>query len=206
MARVKFAGFSVKVTEDTLEPRALTVMLVDRVRAELPEDWSGWVADLGTGTGCVAIAIAKVFRRAHVVATDISGVALAVAEKNLREHALTKRVSLEVADWCDHRLGMFPLFDMIVSNPPYIPSRHVRSSGRDPAIALDGGKDGLDHIRRIIGGGKYALAPHGVLAVEHAGTQVTRVRRLFADFGYEDIVSVSDSSGMTRVTQGRYPV
>jgi ribosomal protein L3 glutamine methyltransferase len=130
------------------------------------------ILEIGTGSGCIAVACAVAFPGATVLATDVSAAALQVAALNVRRHRVEDRVRLLVADLF---AGVTGPFDLIVSNPPYVPARDLENMppefAREPRSALAGGTDGLDFARRIVAGAGAHLAPDGILAVEVGGGQ-----------------------------------
>ncbi len=129
------------------------------------------VVDVCTGSGCLAILLARHFPKAKVDAVDLSADALAVADVNVREFGLTRRVSLYQSDVFD---SVPPVkYDLILSNPPYEPSRHcdllAEEFKREPRLALDGGNDGLGIIRKLLIQSRSRLTPHGIVMVEVGG-------------------------------------
>ncbi len=146
----------------------------------IPEQLDGWlpdpkkvthVVDVCTGSGCLAILLAKHFPKAAVDAVDLSPDALAVAAINVKAHRLTKRVSLHRSDVFD----VVPVvkYDVILSNPPYEPSAHCDALPaefkQEPRLALDGGRDGLDIIRKLLRQARTRLQPHGIVLIEVGG-------------------------------------
>jgi ribosomal protein L3 glutamine methyltransferase len=139
----------------------------------------GWqprrILDVGTGSGCLAILAARAFPKAIVDAIDLSPDALEVAEQNVAEHALTDRVHVIQSDLL---AGVPPLpYDLILANPPYEPASLVAERPaelkHEPALALDGGADGMDCVRRILSEARAHLAPRGVLVLEHGDLRAT---------------------------------
>jgi release factor glutamine methyltransferase len=165
------------------------------------------VADIGTGSGAVALALAKELPAAEVVATDASEGALAVARANAERNGLAARVRLVAGDLTGPLDGVF---ELIVSNPPYVPRgqlpRLAPEVQREPRAALDGGPDGLDVLRRLIPAARAHLAPGGWLAVEHGHDQGAAVRALFIAAGYADVATTRDLAGNERVTAGLLPL
>jgi release factor glutamine methyltransferase len=197
----EFYGLSFKVTQDVLIPRPETELLVELAMEKLPQ--AGRVADLGTGSGAVAIALAHTRRDAQVIATDISEGALAVARHNGDHH----RVKIEFirSDWFDMLDG---LFDLVVSNPPYIAASDVHLSQGDlrfePSSALTDHANGMTALLAIIEGAPAHLKPGGWLLLEHGYDQATAVRHQLARAGWSDVQSWKDLAGIERVSGGRW--
>ncbi len=169
----EFHGRAFAVSADVLIPRPETEMLVEltlqRARALSGAGDGLRIADVGTGSGCVAITLAVELPGAAVTATDVSEAALAVAAANLGRHGLTERVELLCGSWCDPLKGR--AFDIVVSNPPYIPTAELGGLARDvrdhePALALDGGVDGLEAYRELLPSIAEVLDPAGWVGVE----------------------------------------
>jgi len=199
-----FWTLELEVTPATLIPRPETELLVELVLQRLPPDFSGRVADLGTGSGAIALAIARERPRAQVLATDVSTAALEVARRNAQRHAIGN-VDFVHGDW------LLPLagerFELIVSNPPYIEAADPHLARGDlrfePVSALASGSDGLDDIRRIVDGARRHLDPSGWLLVEHGWNQGAAVRALLLHAGYEQISTMQDIERRDRVSGGR---
>jgi len=199
-----FWRFDLAVTPATLIPRPETERLVELALDRLPEGRPLRVADLGTGTGAIALAIAFERPLAQVVATDASAAALAIAQGNAKTLGLS-RVEFREGDWFGPLAG--ERFDLIASNPPYIAQDDAHLSQGDlrfePASALASGKDGLDDIRRIAAAAPAHLHDGGWLLVEHGWDQGAAVRGIFATAGLNDIGTVQDWERRDRVTLGR---
>jgi release factor glutamine methyltransferase len=204
-----FWSFTLAVTGATLVPRPETELLVDRALARIPAEAAWTIADLGTGTGAIALAIARERPACKVVATDLSKPALAVARRNARSLEL-RNVSFKQGDW------FAPLprpdsarwrYHMIVSNPPYIAADEWSLTdpelGFEPRVALDGGRDGLAAFRIITAGAPRHLRPGGWLLLEHGFRQGEDVRRLLREAGFGNVATVTDAAGRPRVSEGQ---
>jgi release factor glutamine methyltransferase len=209
-----FLGREFEVTRDTLIPRRDTEELVkivlEHVGAQpLPD--RPRVLELGTGSGCVAITLARALLEAEVTATDISAAALTVAGRNARRHGVDDRVMFVRGDLFEpfaRNAGERP-FDLIVSNPPYIPTGKIDAMGRavaayEPHLALDGGDDGLGFHRRIVAEAPRYLAPGGRIYLEHEADQGPLARQIgAASDAFEDVRIIKDSGGRDRVLAAR---
>ncbi|MEW6693005.1 MAG: peptide chain release factor N(5)-glutamine methyltransferase [Pseudomonadota bacterium] len=202
----EFFGLDLAVSNAVLIPRPETELLVEAALERLPGG-PCMVADLGSGSGAIALAIAKMRPDARVVAVDASRQALEVARTNAERLGL-RNVELREGDWCkglaDER------FDMIVSNPPYICEDDPHLARGDvrfePAMALASGADGLDAIRAIVACAPLHLSPGGWLLFEHGFDQAEAVAGLMRKAGFIDVESLRDLLGHGRVTLGRTPV
>ena len=201
-----FCGLEFNVGPAVLIPRPDTEVLVNVAAEKAIALESPAIVDLGTGSGIVAILIARLCPRAQVTAVDVSSVALDVARVNAQRHGVNIR--FREGDW------YAPLgdecFDLIVSNPPYVIAGdpHLQQNGLpfEPIQALtDGivGGDGLACIRRLIDGASAHLHTGGWLLMEHGYDQAVEVRRLLAQAGFAEVASWRDSAGIERVSGGR---
>jgi release factor glutamine methyltransferase len=185
------------VTPQVLIPRPETELLVELA---LQRPFAS-LADLGTGSGAIAIAIKKHRPAARVVAVDASAPALEVARRNAARHGVT--VEFRHGSW------LAPLgderFDLIAANPPYVAAGdpHLAELAFEPSRALVSGGDGLDALREIIPAAPPHLAPHAWLLVEHGLGQEAAVRRLLEDAGLEECRSWPDLAGIPRVSGAR---
>lgn len=199
-----FWRFDLAVTPDTLIPRPETELLVELALRRLPERTPARVADLGTGSGAIALAIASERPGARVVATDASEPALAVARGNAAALGIGN-VEFRHGDWLAPLAGA--RFDLVASNPPYIADADAHLAQGDlrfePRGALASGVDGLDAIRRIVAGAPEHLCGGGWLLVEHGWRQGAAVRALFESAGFVDIATERDLEQRDRVTLGR---
>jgi release factor glutamine methyltransferase len=197
----EFWSLDLAVTPDVLIPRHETELLVELALARIPVDREVRIADLGTGSGAIALALAHERPRAHVRATDASAKALEVARANAAHFGIAN-VTFAEGDWGAALGGQ--QFELIVSNPPYVAAHDPHLDAGDlryePALALVSGVDGLDAIRRIVADARAHLLVDGCVMLEHGWNQAERVRALFEDSGYVDIVSARDGNGHERVT------
>lgn len=206
VGRRGFWAFDLVVTPDTLIPRPETERLVELALERLPPGVPLRLADLGTGSGAIALALAHERRNAHVVATDASAAALEVARTNARLLGLGN-VEFRLGDWLAPLAG--ERFDLIASNPPYIAEGDPHLARGDlrfePARALSSGVDGLDALSTIIHGAPAHLQPGGWLVLEHGYDQGDAVRDLLHACGYEAVQTVPDLERRDRVSLGRTP-
>jgi release factor glutamine methyltransferase len=200
----EFWSLDLLVTPDVLIPRPETELLVEQALTRIPPETSLTIADLGTGSGAVALAIAKERPRCHVIATDISTAALAVAQRNALQLDI-RNVEFRHGDWFAPLTGL--VFDLIVSNPPYIAQGDVHLAQGDvrfePSNALVAGDDGLEAIRHIAADAAAQLRPGGWLLLEHGADQGAVVARALAVQGYTSITGYTDLAGLDRVMAAR---
>ncbi len=198
----EFYGLDFAVNQDVLIPRLETELLVEWALARIAGG-ARRVLDLGTGSGAVAIAIAKHAPMAQVWAIDVSAKALAVAAANAARHGVAVR-SIE-SHWYDALRE--ERFDLIVANPPYVApgDPHLMEGDLrfEPVRALVGGHDGLDAIRAIAEGALSKLVEGGWMAVEHGYDQGAAVAALFTALGYQDVTRHDDLAAIWRVTSCR---
>jgi len=205
----EFYGLTLRVTPDTLIPRPETEQLVEAVllhAAQLPTTKTLRIADIGTGTGAIAIAIATHLAATEIYATDISPAALAIAHDNARTHATTQIHFLE-GDLLTPLEPHHP-FDIIVSNPPYIPTTDAPTlqpevRDHEPPTALYAGPDGLEIYRRLIPQAHAALAPSGLLAMEFGFGQSDAIQQLLT--GWQNIQTLNDYANIPRIALATKP-
>jgi release factor glutamine methyltransferase len=214
----EFYGRVFHVDKRVLVPRPDTEALVDVALARTSGVSMAMRAlDLCTGSGCVAITLARQRPTAFVVGTDLSAEALAVARDNACRLG-AYNVAFAQGDLFDFDLGpafarrsaAARRFDVVTANPPYIPSAEIAGLMADvrdfePRGALDGGADGLDFVRRIVAGARAVLVPGGALAVEVGAGQAEEVSALFAAAGYVDVTTARDIARIERVVHGELP-
>lgn len=198
----EFAGLEFVVTPHVLIPRHDTETLLKEALSRLCG--TERVLDVGTGSGCLAVSLARHFPSLSVTAVDISADALAVARENARRNGVFVRfLQGDLFAPCRGET-----FHMVVSNPPYIPSNEIESlqpevRDHEPRSALDGGSDGLELYRRLVPEAVRHLSPGGWLLVETGIGEGPAVRELFASAGFCDMVTAVDPSGIERVVVGR---
>jgi release factor glutamine methyltransferase len=185
-----FHGRELEIGPDTLDPRPETETLVEGVLATLRERFGGShpalrILDLGTGTGAILVSLLAELPNARGVGTDISQAALDIAKTNAARAGVAERAEFVRSDWLQNVEG---IFDVVVSNPPYIASGDIGQldpevAGYDPPAALDGGLDGLDAYRRIIARVADVLADNGLVALEVGAGQASDVTRLCRELG-----------------------
>ena len=198
----EFMGLRFKVTPDVLIPRQDTETLVEEVLKNLHDGMR--ILDLCTGSGCILLSLLRYSNDCVGVGADLSKKALAVAEENAG--ALGLSAEFVQGDLFEPVTGKF---EIIVSNPPYIPSNVIPTlmeevREHDPLIALDGKEDGLYFYREIIGKASEYLYPGGMLFLEIGCEQAGAVAELMKNAGYRDVTVCKDLAGLDRVVSGRY--
>ncbi|PTU32829.1 peptide chain release factor N(5)-glutamine methyltransferase [Stenotrophobium rhamnosiphilum] len=196
-----FWTLTLKVGPGVLVPRPETELLVEWALEVVRDQREPRIADLGTGSGAIALSIATERPDAKVIATDFSDAALAIARDNARQLGL-QRVSMRNGCWLQALEG--EQCNLIVSNPPYITlgDTHLQALRHEPLMALTDGGDGLNAIREIIAGAPAHLLPGGWLLLEHGYDQAPAVRELLAQAGFTQIESRIDLGGHERCSGG----
>ena len=197
-----FWTLTLKVGPGVLVPRPETELLVEWALETVSDLQEPRIADLGTGSGAIALAIASERADAKVIATDFSDAAIAVARDNARQLGL-ERVSMRNGCWLQPLEG--ERCHLIVSNPPYITlgDSHLQTLRHEPLMALTDGGDGLNAIREIIAGAPMHLLPDGWLLLEHGYDQAAAVRELLTLAGFTQVQSRVDLGGHERCSGGR---
>lgn len=202
----EFMGLTFAVNEKVLIPRPETEILTELVGEHLRGLGREIIfADLGAGSGAIAISILKFVKAARAFAVDISPQALEVARFNAIKFHVEDRIEFFCGDLFAPLTGKF--FDAIISNPPYIPTRELETLQaevqREPRLALDGGEDGLNFYRRIISDAPKFLISGGALAVEVGINQAAAVKVLFVQNNFVDVEIIKDLAGIERVVAGK---
>ena len=188
-----------KVSKATLIPRPETELLIYKV-IKFFRNRSINILDIGTGSGCILLSILKELKFSRGTGIDISNSAIKIAIKNARKFNLSNRSKFEV---CDIDKFNFGKYDLIVSNPPYIPSKEIKELSKDirshePEIAINGGKDGLDLIKKVIYKSSVLLKRNGLFAVEIGTNQYLRVSTVINKYGFRLIGKEFDYNNNVR--------
>lgn len=199
-----FMDMQLTVSPDVLIPRPETEHLVE-LALELPLAENSRMIDLGTGSGAVALALARNRPQWLVLATDISAAALTIAQRNIDRWA-PGRVQAARCHWLEPLAARS--LDLIVSNPPYVavddPDLAMEVAAHEPATALYAGADGLDAVREIVAGAKRVLIDDGWLLLEHGSRQAPEIRSIMVAAGFQSVRSRQDYAGHDRVTLGQH--
>jgi len=205
LGKREFWSLEFSMNEDTLEPRPDSETLVEAVLKHAENKNS--ILDLGTGTGCLLLALLHELPEAKGLGIDKSPRAVEQAKANAKNLGLASRATFKLGNWLE---GLSETFDIVVCNPPYIPSQEIQTLMRelrdfDPHLALDGGKDGLKPYRLLIPLLKDFLTTGGLVAFEVGLRQADRVVALFKENGYADIAVDRDMSGIDRCVRACRP-
>jgi release factor glutamine methyltransferase len=204
LGTVEFFGRTFSSDARALIPRPETEQLVEKVLAELGGP-NARVLDVGTGSGVIAVTIAVEREGTSVAAVDLSPDALALAQENAGRHGVGERIEFSESDLLTNVSGPF---DAIVANLPYIASEELAGLSRevrhDPAMALDGGGDGLALVGRLVQDAPGMLCPGGLLALEIGHDQAVRVESLLSANNYRDIKRIRDYQGIERIVIARH--
>jgi release factor glutamine methyltransferase len=208
LGETEFWGLPFHIDQHVLVPRPDTETVIEVARSLRPDRTAPCrVLDLCTGSGVIAISLAKELTAARVIATEVSEAAVALARKNAERNGVADRVDVRLGDLWEPVAG--ERFDLIASNPPYIASSVIDTLQaevkREPRVALDGGPDGMAFYDRICAAARIHLEPGGALVVEHGFDQADAVRARFTAAGFERVTLVHDLGKNPRVTWGIAP-
>ena len=203
VSKCPWRDFELEVSADALIPRQETEFLIDFALEKVLNINCGRWADLGTGSGPIAISLAKSLPNWKGHAVDISKDALQLAQKNLKSLVPNSNVILSLGDWWEPLKKWWGSFDLVLSNPPYIPSDLIGDlepvvKNHEPRIALDGGNDGLNSSKQIIIGASNALAKDGWLILEHHYDQSEKIIKFMKDIGMKEVSFEKDLNGIKR--------
>lgn len=207
IGEVNFYGLRFRVDRDALIPRSETEELLDQVIKRAPRDRAIRCLDLGTGTGVIAVCMARYLPQAQVTAVDISPTALEMARENSKLNEVAERIEFIESDWFSNIEGKF---DFIASNPPYIRSGELADLPKEvrehePSVALNGGGDGLEKIRSIAAGLRMYLQPDGVVLMEIGHEQGKCVKKILESIELVGVSVERDMAGKDRFVVGRCP-
>jgi release factor glutamine methyltransferase len=203
----EFYGRSFEIGQGVLIPRPETEILVDVCLEHIPKDQPRTVVEVGFGSGCIAVTIARQRPLCQVTATDLSERAMEIATRNVQKLEVTDRVTLLSGDVLEPLLEDGVLFDGLISNPPYIRDDERESlqpevALHEPAEALFAGKDGLDIVRRIAADSSKILKPGAFIALELDPAQCEYVTELLKSAGFTQTGIRRDLSGNARIVEG----
>ena len=205
----EFYGLPMIITTDVLIPRMDTELLVDAAKELLNgRKMDARILDLCCGSGCIACAVGHELPATRLVAVDISASALDICRRNIAANRLSSRAICMQADATASPPMSMGQFDMIISNPPYIPTAELKKLDRsvrdfEPAWALDGGKDGLKFYKSIIKYSKALIRPGGYLLFEVGEGQADAVKEMMLTGGFRSVGSKFDTLGVERVIMGK---
>ncbi|MEB3258975.1 MAG: peptide chain release factor N(5)-glutamine methyltransferase [Cyanobacteriota bacterium] len=208
VGRCSWRTFELAVGPTVLIPRPETELLIDLALSTTPTPAELLWADLGTGSGCLAMALAEAWPMSQGLAVDLSEKALDLARINLHKAGMEQRVRLVQGSWLGALKPWWGRLQLVVSNPPYIPSHQIDQlepvvRDHEPRLALDGGHDGLCSIRTIVEAAPSALAPGGWLLLEHHHDQSEQVLSLLEEQGLVDGQCHRDLEGHKRFVSAR---
>ena len=200
--------FELEISPSALIPRQETELLVDLALQKFDNEFLGLWADLGTGSGALAVALGRSLPRSIGHAVDCSNDALALAQRNLRRLAPSAKVNLHLGNWWEPLKPWWGSISLVVANPPYIPSVLVDDlepiiRENEPYIALSGGPDGLNACRKIVDGASKAMSNEGWLFLEHHHDQSEAVLALMKESNLKDVSFETDLQGVRRFALGR---
>lgn len=202
----EFWSIPLSVNRNTLIPRPETELLVEQALGLIPVDTNARILDLGTGSGAIAIAVARERPGCHITAADISTGSLTIARQNAADHG-ADNIEFVQSDWFS-ALGQ-SCFDLILCNPPYVESDDTGFIEGDirhePRLALDGGPTGMNAYIRIIPAAIRHMTPGACLLLEHGYNQGPRIRQILTDNNFRNVGTIKDLAGLERISIASYP-
>ncbi len=207
IGEVHFFGLRFRVTRDALIPRPETEELLDHILKLVPRDRDIACLDLGTGTGVIAVCLARYFPQAAVTAVDVSKSALELARGNAALNDVEDRITFVDSDWFDRVTGTY---DLIASNPPYVDEEELEElpaevKEHEPRVALDGGPGGLQEIAELIGALPEHMNSAGLVFLEVGHGQDVAVTAMLGEGGFVDVRMESDLAGKKRYAVAQWP-
>ena len=208
LGRCPWRDFELEVSSAALIPRQETELLVDLALQRFENDFAGFWADLGTGSGALAVALARAFPDAAGHAVDSSNQALSLASRNLKRLAPNANVCMHLGSWWEPLKPWWGRIGLVLANPPYIPSAVLKQLDpivreNEPHLALCGGPDGLKACREIVSGAAMAISPGGWLILEHHHDQSDELLEHMNKSGLVDVDFETDLDGTKRFALGR---
>ncbi len=208
VGKCPWRDFEIEINSSVLIPRQETEILIELVLEKFRTKDSGCWVDLGTGSGVLAIGLARSLPSWTGYAVDCSEDALKVAARNLELLNKNKKVNLYLGNWWEPLISLWGSFDLVLANPPYIPTSimkelHPIIKNHEPHIALCGGEDGMDSIREIIRGACKGLRKGGWLIFEHHHDQSERALKYLIENGFDQVDFQKDLEGVRRFAMGR---
>jgi len=199
----EFFGLLLHIDKRVLDPRPETETLVEWALTCVADTSNPHIADLGTGSGAIALALKHTVPEAQVTAVDASADAIEVASANAKRLGL--KIVTHVGSWCEPLAGQS--LDLIVSNPPYVADgdTHLAQLPHEPLSALVAGREGLDDLRQIVAQSAVHLKPGAWLLLEHGFDQAQAVQDMLANQGFVSVQSRPDLAGILRCTGGQWP-
>tara|TARA_Y100001968_G_scaffold3497_1_gene3076 strand:- start:12 stop:884 length:873 start_codon:yes stop_codon:yes gene_type:complete len=203
ISKCPWRDFELEISRYALIPRQETELLIDLALEKVSNSSSGRWADLGTGSGPLAISLAKALPNWNGYAVDISEDALELAKRNLKSIVPKANVRFVLGDWWGPLKKCWGSFNLVLSNPPYIPSDLIEDlepvvKNHEPLIALDGGHDGMNASKQIILGALNGLAEGGWLILEHHYDQSEKIIKVMENIGMEEVSFEKDLTGIKR--------
>ena len=207
IGEVQFFGLRFHVNREALIPRPETEELLDHILRLVPRDRDISCLDLGTGTGVIAVCLARYFPRAAVTAVDVSEPALELAARNADRNGVGDRITFIHGDWFEHVPGTF---DLVASNPPYITEEQLGElstevKDHEPRVALDGGARGLEKLAALIDALPNHMNPQALVFLEIGHEQDVEVTRMVQAVGFSEVRTELDLAGKQRYVVARWP-